>query len=85
MFHAEEKILQKFKEPIAIEEDKKDDSIGLTATMEFEFRQAFELVSGGEESIPKDKIIEILRAVGFSFQSWDIDWYKTPQLHQLHF
>jgi hypothetical protein len=74
--HEEEKILQGYAEEIPADDDEDDATkiFGLAGSnLEFEFIRAFELMANGEESISKDKIIQVFLAIGLTFQSWDVD------------
>ena len=73
--HAEEKIVKKYKEDIAIGTDEDDNqrNLGLTESMEFEFSRAFALMADGSETIPKEQIKDVFAMIGLTFQSWDID------------
>lgn len=73
----EEKILATFAEDIPSSDDEEDETgkiFGLAGSdLEFELIRAFELIANGEESISKEKVIQVFLAVGLTFQTWDID------------
>lgn len=72
----EEDILEKFYGDLPEEDDeeKEANTIEISHAMEFEFLNAFRLIAGeGVESVPREKVGDILRALGYTFQSWDID------------